>query len=98
VAKHQRDNERVTAQDVRKIHDLYRKYRIEICLIAERFGVDEDAIKEILTRPYVPPDRKWRIKWDDEEGERHERTFESFRAVTMFSRRLNAEWSKVEST
>ncbi|QIG67921.1 hypothetical protein EVB53_119 [Rhizobium phage RHph_Y60] len=98
MAKTQRDEERVRPQDVRKIHELHRKYHVETCLIAERFGVDENAIKDILSRPYVPPDKKWRVRWDDEEGKRREELFESFRGASMFNKRLCAEWSRVEPT
>jgi hypothetical protein len=98
LAKRQRNNERISSTQAAKIHQLYRTYHLEICLIAERFGVDENAIKDVLSRPCTPPDHRWRVKWDDEEGVRHERTFESFRACKMFEQKINPrpEWSRVE--
>jgi hypothetical protein len=96
VAKTQRDEERLTSKDVARIHQLYRTYHVEPCLIAERFGVDETAIKEILARPFVSPDKRWRVIWTDEEGNRRERPFESFRAAGMFNKRIAAEWSRIE--
>lgn len=86
----------MTSKDVFRIHQLYRKFHVEPCLIAERFGVDENAIKDVLSRPVVSPDKKWRVVWTDTEGERQEDHFETFRAARMFNDRLKADWSRVE--
>lgn len=96
MAKTQRDEERVTARDVDKIHQLYRQYHVEVSLIAERFGLEEIAVREILLRPHVPRGKKWRVRWDDDEGARREEFFETFRACRMFHSKLKASWSKIE--
>ncbi len=96
MAKTQRDEERCTPRDVEKIHQLSRVYHVETCLIAERFGMDESAVKEILSRPYVPRGKRWRVRWDNDEGVRQEALFETLRAARMMHARLNADWSRIE--
>lgn len=97
MAKNQRDHERVTERDIDKIHQLYRKYHVEICLIAERFCVDESAIKDILSRPHTPRNARWALRWEDMSGETHRMCFETFRAARLMNGALSdVEWAKIE--
>ena len=96
MAKNQRDSERLTPRDVDKIHQLYRTHLIEISLIAERFGLEEDAVSYVLSKPHTPRDKRWRVRWDDEQGERQDRCFESFRASRMFAARIKSDYVRVE--
>lgn len=95
--KEQRAEEMLTTADRVKIHELYRKHLVEPELLAERYGLDEEAIKAILAKK--PPQHvpQWQVRWDDAAGERFTRKFKTFQAAQCFSAALRGyEWKKIE--
>lgn len=96
--KHQRAEQILTNRDRLKIHELYRKHLIDIDFIAERYGIDEEAVKAILSKSPPPQtETLWQVRWDDSCGERHKRRFQTFSAAKEFCAALNnVEWKRVE--
>lgn len=95
--KEQRAEEMLTTADRVKIHELYRKHLVEPEILAERYGLDEEAIKAILAKPPPKHTPQWQVRWDDAAGERHVTVCESFHAARTFHAALkDVEWSKVE--
>lgn len=95
--KHQRAEQMLTDRERVKIHELYRTHLLDVDLIAERFGMDEEAVKAVLAK--APPQHvpMWQVRWDDAYGERHTRRFKTFQAAQCFSAALrNVEWKRVE--
>lgn len=97
AGKTQRAEEMLTTADRVKIHELYRKHLVEPELLAERYGLDEEAIKAILAKKPPAHEPQWQVRWDDAFGERHVEVCESFHAAKKFHAALKGvEWSKVE--
>lgn len=97
AGKWQRQEEQLTPREREKIHELYRVHLLEIDLICERYGMDEEAIKAVLSRPVEKRATQWRLKWDTECGTRHEECFDSFKAArTRHAALKSVEWSKIE--
>lgn len=95
--KNQRAEELLTHRDREKIHELYRVNLLEIDLICERFGLDEDAVKTILASRVKKREPVWQVRWDDSSGMRHVQQCESFKAAREYHAALvGVEWSRVE--
>lgn len=97
AGKHQRAEQMLTDRDRVKIHELYRVHLLEPDLIAERFGMDEEAVKAILAKAPPKHTPQWQVRWDDSRGERFTRKFKTFQAAQCFSAALRGyEWKRVE--
>lgn len=95
--KHQRAEQMLTDRERVKIHELYKTHLLDIDLIAERFSMDEEAVKAVLAK--APPQHvpQWQVRWDDSCGDRFTRKFKTFQAAQCFSAALrNVEWKRVE--
>lgn len=97
MAKNQRAEEILTNRDRHTIHELYYRHLIEIEHICERYGIDENALKDILAKEPPKLEKGWRVRWDDHTGTSHSRKFETFSAAKEYHAALhNTEWSKIE--
>lgn len=94
--KDRRSHELITPAQRRTIHDMHKSH-YEMEAICERFGLDDAAVVAILRAPRPEESKGWQVRWDDDRGDRHIRTFNTFSAAKQCHAALrNVEWSRVE--
>lgn len=94
--KWRRAESQLTQQQRRTIAYLIDNgYGIEA--VMERFGLSEMAAMEYVMSGAPKQEPRWQVRWDDSRGDRHIRSFKTFKAAQHFSAALrNVEWKRVE--